>query len=70
MAPVFFVSCCLKHLLRMEVHLLPFRSTVLDSTTVVLFDHESRDRGDVTVVLVELRWTSRRFHISSTAAVD
>ena len=28
------------------------------------------DWGDVAVVLVELRWTSRRFHISSTAAID
>ena len=29
-----------------------------------------RDWCDVTVVLVELRWTPRRFHISSTAAID
>ena len=30
----------------------------------------SRDWSDVTVVLVEVRWTSRRLHISSTAAID
>ena len=59
-----------KHLLHMEAHLLSFRSTVLDSTASVFLDHVSRDWGDVAVVLVELRWTSRRFHISSTAAID
>ena len=44
-----------KHLFRLVVHLLSFRRSVL---------------GDVTVVVVEFCWTSRRLHISSAAAVD
>ena len=43
---------------------------MLSPTTAVLLNHTSRDLGDVTVVLVELRWTSCRLHISSTAAID
>ena len=35
--PCFSLSGFLKHLLRMEVHLLPFRSTVLDSKASVFF---------------------------------
>ena len=66
MASVFFLSGFLKHLLRLEVHVL----SLLNSTFSVFLDHVSRDRGDVTVVLVELRWTSRRLHISSTAPID
>ena len=68
--PVIFLLGFHKHLLRMVVHLLPFRCTVLGSTASVFLDHVSRDWGDVTVVLVELRWTSRRLHTSSTAAID
>ena len=49
---------------------LSFRRSVLGSTTAVFLDHVSRDWGDVTVVLVDLRWTPRRLHISSTAAKD
>ena len=69
MAPVLFLSCFLKHLLRMEAHLLSFRSTVLDSTASVFITYPGIG---VTSRLfwVELRWTSRRFHISSTAAID
>ena len=47
----------------MVVHLLSFRRSVLGSTAAVFLDHASRDWGDVTVVLVQLRWTPRRFHI-------
>ena len=43
MASVLSVSGFLKHLLRTEVHLLSFRSTVLGSTTSVFLDHVSRD---------------------------
>ena len=42
---------------------------MLGSTASVFLDHVSRDWGDVTVVLVELRWTPRKFHISPTAAI-
>ena len=70
MASVFSVSGLVQHLLRMELHILSFRSSVLGSTASVFLDHVSRDWSDVTVVLVELRWTSRRLHISSTAAID
>ena len=38
--------------------------------TAALLDNIARDRGDVVVVLLELRWTPRRLHISSTAAMD
>ena len=43
---------------------------MLGSTASVVLDHVSRDRGDVTVVLLELRWSLRRFHLSSTAVID
>ena len=46
------------------------KASCLNSTTAILLDHVSTDCGDVTVVLVELRWTPRRFHISSTTAID
>ena len=42
----------------------------MNSTFSVFLDHVSRDLSDVTVVLVELRWTPRRLHTSSTAAID
>ena len=70
MASVLSLSGFLKHLLRLEVHLLSFRSTVLNSTFSVFLDYVSRDSGEVTVVLVELRWTSRTLHFSSTTATD
>ena len=69
-ALVFSLSGLLKHLLRMVVHLLFFRSSTVGSTTSVFLDHVSRDWGDVTVVVVELSWTKRRLLISSTAAID
>ena len=68
--PCFPCRAFCQHLFRMVVHLLSFRSSVLGSTTAVLLNHVSRDSGDVTVVLVELRWTPRRIHISSTHAID
>ena len=40
MASVFSLSGFLKHLLRMEVHLLTFRSTVLSSTASVFLEHD------------------------------
>ena len=39
MASVLSLSGCLKHLLRMEVHLWSFRSSVLGSTASVFLDH-------------------------------
>ena len=69
MASVLSLSCLFKHLFRLVVHLLSFRRSVLGSTTAVLLDHVSRDWNDVTVVLVALRWTPRRFHISATTAI-
>ena len=52
------------------VHSLSFRSSVIGSATVVLLNNVARDWGDVVVVLLEVCWTPRRFHISSTTAVD
>ena len=69
-ASVLLLTCLFQHLFRLVVHSLSFRRSVLGSTTPVLLNHMSRDWGDVTVVLVELRWTLRGFHISSTAAID
>ena len=43
---------------------------MLGPTSSVFLDHVSRDRGDVTVVRVELRWTPRGLHISSAAVID
>ena len=67
---VFSLWGLFKHLSRLVIHLLSFRRSMLHSTTAVLLDHIARDWGDVTVVLVELCWTHRRLHISSTAAID
>ena len=64
------LSGLFKHRFRLIVHLLSFRRSVLGSTTAVLLDHGSRDRGDVTAVLVELRWAPRRLEMSYTAATD
>ena len=64
---VLFLTCRFEHLFRCVVHSLSFRRSVLGSTTAVFLDDISRDWGDVTVVLVELRWTPRRFHISPAA---
>ena len=68
--PCFPCRAFFKHLFCLVIHLLSFRRSVLHSTTAVFLDHISRDWGDVTVVLVELCWTPRRLHISSTAAMD
>ena len=37
---------------------------------IVLLDSIARDCGDVPVVLRELYWSLRRFHISSTTAIN
>ena len=55
-----FLTGFFKHLFRLVVHSLSFRRSVLGTTTAVLLDHVSRDRGDVTV--------PRRFHVSSATA--
>ena len=68
-ASVLLLTCFIQHLFRLVVHSLSFRRSVLGSTTAALLDHISRDWGDFTVVLVELRWTLRGFQISSTAAM-
>ena len=70
MASVLSLSGLVKHLFRLVVHLLSFRSSVSGSTASVFLNHASRDWGDVTVVRVKLRWTPRRLHFSSTAAID
>ena len=70
MASVLSPTGLFKHLFRLVAHSLSFRRSVRGSTTTVLLNHISRDWGDVTVVLVELCWTPRGFHISSTTAVD
>ena len=69
-ASVLFLTCLLNHLFRLVVHSLSFRRSVFHSTTAVLLNHISRDWRNVVVVLIELCWTPRRFHISSTAAID
>ena len=43
MASVLSLSGFHWHLLRLEVHLLSFRSSVLGSTAAVFLDHVSRD---------------------------
>ena len=40
------------------------------SATAVLLNHISKYWADATVVVIELCWTPRRFHISSTAALE
>ena len=69
-ASVLFLTCLFDHLFCLVVHSLSFRRSVFHSTTAVLINHISRDWGNVAVVLIDLCWTPRRFHISSTAAID
>ena len=46
------------------------KRSVFGTATAVLLDDKARDWGDVVVVLLELCWFLRRFHISSTTAKD
>ena len=48
---------------------MSFRRSVFHSTTAVLLDNISKDEVTSRLV-VELCWTPRRLHISSTAAID
>ena len=63
MASVFFLSGRFKHLFRLVVHSLCFRRSVFGTTIAVLLDNIAKDWGDVAVVVLELCWSLRRFHI-------
>ena len=69
-ASMLFLTGRFKHLFRLVVHSLPFKRSVFGPTTAVLLNNAAKDWGDFVVVLLELRWALRRFHISSTAAID
>ena len=70
MVSVLFLTGLFQHLFRLVVHCLSFRRSVFGTVTTILLNDIARDWGHVVVVLLEVRWTPRRFHISSSNAVD
>ena len=69
-AAVLFLTCLFQHLFRLVIHFLSFRRSVFGTTTAVLLDIIPRDWSNVVVALLELCWSLRRSHISSTTAID
>ena len=58
MAAVFWLSCFLKHLLRLEEHDLSFRLAVLWSSSRILLNDKARDRNMVVICLLVFSGTS------------
>ena len=70
MAPMFLLSCFLKHLPRLERHYLSFRDTVFWFSTGILLNDKARDRSTVAIVLLGGCKTSRILPVSSATTTN
>ena len=66
---MFFLSCFLEHVLRLEEHDLSFRCAVFWSSTGILLNDKARDCSKVAIGLLECCRTPRILQISLETAV-